>query len=231
MNKVKQQRNPVLLVHGIYDTGRVFDQMIPYLKQRGWTVYDLDLVPNNGNMGLDTLAQQVADYIDATFEPEQPIDLVGFSMGGIVSRYYVQRLGGINRVQRFITISSPHHGTWIAYCRDGIGCIQMRPDSVLLQDLNRDAGMLKQIDFTSIWTPYDLMIVPASSSQMPLGREVIVPVLNHAWMLTDSRSLAAVAQALATPVKQFKIQNMSSGHATRTKFKKTQPTLEKHSVS
>jgi triacylglycerol lipase len=83
----------------------------------------------------------------------------------------------------------------------------MRPDSVLLQDLNRDAGMLKQIDFTSIWTPYDLMIVPASSSQMPLGREVIVPVLNHAWMLTDSRSLAAVAQALATPVQQFKIQN------------------------
>jgi triacylglycerol lipase len=136
-----------------------------------------------------------------------PVDLVGFSMGGIVSRYYVQRLGGINRVQRFITISSPHHGTWIAYCREGVGCIQMRPDSVLLQDLNRDAGMLKQIDFTSIWTPYDLMIVPASSSQMPLGREVIVPVLNHSWMLTDSRSLAAVAQALATPVQQFKIQN------------------------
>ncbi|NEQ18968.1 MAG: triacylglycerol lipase [Microcoleus sp. SIO2G3] len=220
MNKVKQQRNPVLLVHGIYDTGRVFDQMIPYLKQRGWTVYDLDLVPNNGNMGLDTLAQQVADYIDGTFEPEQPVDLVGFSMGGIVSRYYVQRLGGINRVQRFITISSPHHGTWIAYCREGIGCIQMRPDSVLLQDLNRDAGMLKQIDFTSIWTPYDLMIVPATSSQMSVGREVIVPVLNHAWMLTDSRSLAAVAQALATPVKQFKIRS----------FKKAQPSTTNYSA-
>lgn len=216
MKKVKQQRNPVILVHGIYDTGRVFDQMIPYLRQKGWTVYDLDLVPNNGNMGLDALAQQVADYIDATFEPEQPIDLVGFSMGGIVSRYYVQRLGGINRVQRFVTISSPHHGTWIAYCREGIGCIQMRPDSILLENLNRDASLLKQIDFTSIWTPYDLMIVPATSSQMSVGRDVSVPVLNHSWMLTDSRSLAAVAQALATPVQQFKVQNSKTNNPVVT---------------
>jgi triacylglycerol lipase len=201
MNNRKQQRNPVLLVHGIFDTGRVFNKMIPYLKQRGWTLYDLDLVPNTGHIGLDQLAQQVANYIDATFEPEQPIDLVGFSMGGIVSRYYIQRLGGINRVHRFVTISSPHHGTWIALCHPGLGCIQMRPDSPLLQDLNQNVEMLEQLNFTSIWTPYDLMIVPANSSQMPVGRNAIVPVLNHAWMLTDSRSLAAVAEALAIPVK------------------------------
>ncbi|MBD2776840.1 esterase/lipase family protein [Iningainema tapete] len=200
MNDVAQQRNPVVLVHGIYDTGKVFHRMVPYLTQRGWNVYDLDLVPNNGNMGLDKLAQQVAKYINATFPPEQPINLVGFSMGGIVSRYYVQRLGGIDRVERFITISSPHHGTWVAYCSLGQGCIQMRPNNSFLQDLNQDVDMLKQVNFTSIWTPYDLMIVPANSSQMRVGRQVIVPVLTHAGMLTDIRSLAAVAEALSTPV-------------------------------
>ncbi|NMG06476.1 triacylglycerol lipase [Brasilonema sp. UFV-L1] len=227
MNHIEEKRNPVLLVHGIFDTGRVFDQMIAYLKQRGWMVYDLDLIPNNGNLGLDTLAEQVADYVDATFEPEQSLDLVGFSMGGIVSRYYVQRLGGINRVQRFVTISAPHHGTWIAYCRQGVGCIQMRPDSVLLQDLNQDADMLRQINFTSIWTPYDLMIVPANSSQMPVGREVIVPVLNHSWMLSDSRSLAAVAEALT-------IQNSKSRRIYREAkdlIQKTQLSTRKYSVS
>lgn len=202
MKNFKPQRNPVLLVHGIFDTGQVFHKMISYLKQRGFTLYDLDLVPNTGDMGLDKLAEQVAKHIDATFDPEQPIDIVGFSMGGIVSRYYVQRLGGINRVQRFITMSSPHHGTWIAFCREGSGCIQMRPDSALLQDLNQDVEMLEQINFTSIWTPYDLMIVPANSSEMPVGRNVVVPVLNHAWMLTDSRSLNTVAQALSTPIKR-----------------------------
>ncbi|GAA6618920.1 esterase/lipase family protein [Scytonema sp. NUACC26] len=201
MINVKEQKNPVVLVHGIFDTGRVFDRMIPYLKQRDFTLYDLDLVPNTGRIGLDDLAKQVAQYIEATFDPEQPIDLVGFSMGGIVSRYYIQKLGGINRVQRFITISSPHHGTWIAFCSPGAGCLQMRPDSPFLQDLNQNVAMLKQLDFTSIWTPYDLMIVPANSSQMPVGRNVIVPVLTHAWMLTDIRSLASVAEALATPLQ------------------------------
>ncbi|MEH2240565.1 esterase/lipase family protein [Nostoc sp.] len=192
MNTKNQQRNPVLLVHGLDDTEAVFHKMRAYLIQRGWSVYSLDLVPNNGDVGLDELAKQVADYVTATFASEERLDLVGFSMGGIVSRYYVQRLGGINRVQRFITISSPHNGTVVAYGSWRPGCIQMRPDSIFLKDLNSDAVILGQLDFTSIWTPYDLMILPANSSQMSVGREVIVPVPLHPWMLTDSRSLAVV---------------------------------------
>jgi triacylglycerol lipase len=45
------------------------------------------------------------------------------------------------------------------------------------------------------------MSVPANRSQMPVGRKVIVPVLTHAWMLTDIRSLASVAEALAIPLQ------------------------------
>lgn len=195
-------RNPVLLVHGINDTGAVFHRMAPYLTQLGWSVYDLSMLPNNGEVGLDLLAKQVADYIDRTFPADQPIDLVGFSMGGIVSRYYVQRLGGIDRVQRFITISSPHQGTITAHLSQRPGCLQMRPSHDFLEDLNRDVHQLNQLNFTSIWTPYDLMIVPANSSQMPVGEEVVVPVLLHSWMLTDPRSIMAVAAALAAPLRE-----------------------------
>ncbi|MBE8966853.1 triacylglycerol lipase [Nostocales cyanobacterium LEGE 12452] len=201
MNIENQQRNPVLLIHGIDDTEAVFHRMAAQLRLEGWSVYSLNLVPNNGDVGLDELAKQVADYVTATFAPEQRLDLIGFSMGGIVSRYYVQRLGGINRVQRFITIASPHYGTVVAYGSRRPGCLQMRPDSIFLKDLNSDAVMLGQLDFTSIWTPYDLMIVPANSSQMPVGSQVVVPVTLHPWMLTDPRSLAVVTAALAKPIK------------------------------
>ncbi|MDZ7968339.1 MAG: triacylglycerol lipase [Nostoc sp. DedSLP03] len=210
MNIENQQRNPVLLIHGIDDTEAVFYKMAAQLRLQGWSVHSLNLVPNNGDVGLDQLAKQVADYVTATFAPEQRLDLVGFSMGGIVSRYYVQRLGGINRVQRFLTISSPHHGTVVAYGSRRPGCLQMRPDSIFLKDLNSDAVMLGQLDFTSIWTPYDLMIVPANSSQMPVGSQVIVPVTLHPWMLTDPRSLRVVTAALAKPIQLPLLNKKSS---------------------
>ncbi|HLO86201.1 MAG TPA: alpha/beta fold hydrolase [Nostocaceae cyanobacterium] len=195
-----QKLHPVVLVHGINDTGAVFNKMALHLRQRGWSVHTLDLLPKNGAGVLDQLARQVANYIAANFAPGQPLDLVGFSMGGLVSRYYVQRLGGIERVKRFITISSPHQGTVVAYGSWLAGCMQMRPNSPFLQDLNGDVQMLKQLNFTSIWTPYDLMIIPAQSSQLPVGKEITIPVALHPWMLRDARVLEVVVQALQEPV-------------------------------
>ncbi len=193
-------RNPVLVIHGLSDTIAVFRQMSAYLSGLGWSVYSFDLIPNNGDLGLDKLAKQVANYVSKTFDPEQPIDVVGFSMGGIVSRYYIQRLGGINRVQRFVSIAAPNNGTLAAHLSWRPGCVQMRPDSAFLRDLNRDAAMLGRLNFTVIWTPYDLMIVPARSSQMRVGKEVILPVRLHSWMLADEGCLKAVAAALSEPI-------------------------------
>jgi triacylglycerol lipase len=200
MNRTKSGRNPVLLIHGITDTTLVFRQMTAYLSAQGFSVHSFDLTPNNGAMPLDKLAVQVADYIAKSFDPEQPLDLIGFSMGGIVSRYYIQRLGGLERVQRFISIAAPNNGTFTAYLSKRPGCVQMRPDSPLLRDLNQDSAMLNRLNFTVIWTPYDLMIVPPNSSQMPEAKEVVVSTRFHGWIPADQRCLQAVAKALSEPV-------------------------------
>jgi triacylglycerol lipase len=194
-------RHPVLLVHGLHDRATVFAKMTPRLVELGWPVYDINLKPNNGKLRLERLAEQVAELVDRTFAPNEAIDLVGFSMGGLVSRYYIQRLGGIDRVRRFVTISSPNQGTKVAYLSGNPGCVQMRPGSDFLEDLNRDDTWLKQLNVTTMWTPYDLMIVPASSSQIPNVKEVVLPVSLHPWMLTDSRSIQAVVEALSEPLK------------------------------
>lgn len=189
-------RKCVLLVHGLNDTRAIFQTMAPTLIKLGWSVYDLDLLPSNGELPLDKLAHQVADYVNATFAPEQKLSVIGFSMGGIVSRYYIQRLGGIKRVNSFITIASPHQGTWVAQFFQSPGCVQMRPNSAFLQDLERDVEMLEQLNFTSIWTPYDLIIMPANSSELPVGKNIQLPILRHDWMVTDARCLKIVAEAL-----------------------------------
>jgi len=92
------------------------------------------------------LGQQVANYVAANFAPEQPFDLVGFSMGGIVSRYYVQdweELTAFSASLRWLP-----HSTWMAYLSERPGCLQMRPDSPFIQKLNQDAVML-ELNFTS----------------------------------------------------------------------------------
>ena len=196
------QLNPVVLVHGLTDTNVIFKPMTTYLQKHGWVVHSLDLIPSNGDCELDRLAHQLDTYIQTNLPDQQPFDLIGFSMGGIVSRYYVQRLGGLDRAQRFITISSPHNGTLTAHLSPRPGCMQMRPNSSFLNDLNRDALMLEKLNFTSIWTPMDLMIVPATSSQLRVGRNVLVNVPLHSWMVRDFRGLEAVANALREPVRK-----------------------------
>ncbi len=196
--------NPVILVHGIFRTSSVFRKLSPYLKKQGFSVYTLDLKPNNATLGLDQMAAQLANFVNQTFPLNQPIDLVGLSMGGLVTRYYVQRLGGINRVQRYITISAPHHGTWLAYLLNRRACVQMRPGNPLIEDLNRDVQMLERLNFTSIWTPWDFIIIPGNSSRMPVGQDVKVPVLAHACMVINPHSMQAVASALSEPFYQIK---------------------------
>ncbi|MDJ1174218.1 lipase family alpha/beta hydrolase [Roseofilum capinflatum] len=193
---MSKHRNPVLLIHGIFRKAYVFNRMVKYLKERGWDVHRFDVVPNTSVVGLDRLAQQIKTYVDQNFAPDQPIDLIGLSMGGLVSRYYVQRLGGLDKIQRFITIASPHHGTYMAYLLPFIGAVQMRPGSQFLADLNGDVQQLEKVKFSSLWTPYDFVIVPAQSSIMPVGTNIKLCVFPHAMMVRSTSTLVTVEKAL-----------------------------------
>lgn len=184
-----------VLVHGIFDTAKIFTFMARWLKDRGFQPLPLELTPSDGAVGLDQLAQQVATFVDQHVPGEQ-FDLIGFSMGGLVSRYYVQRLGGMERVRRLITISAPHRGTYMACAMGNPASRQMRPGSAFLKELNRDADRLECVGFASIWTPFDLMIVPAESSRLGVGEEFRIPVALHPWMLRSRRCLELVAKLL-----------------------------------
>lgn len=191
-------KNPVVLVHGLYDTAAKFKTLASHLRQQGWFVATPSLTPNDGSGCLAALAHQVANFIDSQFEPGQAIDLLGFSMGGLVTRYYLQRLGGIERVRRYINISAPNHGSILAYSLPLKGISQMRPLSNFILDLNRDWEQYQaRLQVTTLWTPFDLMVLPATSSCLGWGKETALPVWVHAWMLKDPRTLVQVTQALS----------------------------------
>ena len=190
-------RNPVLLIHGIKDDARKMEPMARYLRAQGWDAKTMSFRPSWGQKGLDVLAGQVAQFVGENYAPGEKIDLVAFSMGGLVTRYYLQRLGGLERVQRYITLSTPHHGTLLAYLLPNAGCRQMRFGSAFLRDLASDADRLAALDFTSFWTPLDTIIVPARSSIMPQARNERMVIALHPLMVLQPSAQRAVAAALS----------------------------------
>jgi pimeloyl-ACP methyl ester carboxylesterase len=54
-------------------------------------------------------AYKLGELIE-TLPREQPITLIGHSLGTMVSRYYIEKLGGKQRVERVILMGGPHLG-------------------------------------------------------------------------------------------------------------------------
>lgn len=196
---VAAERNPVLLIHGIDDTRAVMEPLGRYLEARGWQRFAFDMVPNDGREGFEVLARQVQREVAEirARTGAAKVDLVGFSLGGMVARVYLQELGGAAEVERLVTISSPHHGSWTAYLRWNALGEELRPASPIYRRLNANLDSLADVRHTAIWTPFDLMIVPSWSSQLPGARDVRIPVALHPWMLHDARCHQAVEAALS----------------------------------
>ncbi len=199
-DRATAQTSPVVLVPGYRDNSLVFRRLTHFLRESGFDIHPLTLQPSDGRVPLNELAQQVAAYVEKTFPDGKPLNFVGFSMGGIVARYYLQRLDGLARAERLVTLGSPHRGTWMAYYSSRPGVRQMRPNSSFLQDLAQDEATLDRIHFTSIWTPLDLTIMPSSSSKIAAGHHKPLLLPYHRALVTDSRSLQLVANALVEPI-------------------------------
>ncbi len=187
----------VVMVHGILDTGRKFRRMRMFLEQRGFVCLAPSLRPSDARAGLEELAAQLRDAIDAECGPEEPLALIGFSMGGMIARLYLQELGGWRRTRQFFAISAPMHGSWLAYLYPGRGAVQMRPGSALLRRLDAGVGRLEGIALRAYWTPFDLVILPPASAIWPDAETTRVPALCHPCMVWSRRVHADIARHLA----------------------------------
>ncbi len=190
-----ESARPVVLVHGIYSCSGDMKRLARHLEREGRPVFSLDFDPADGRCGLDVLAGQLDTFIQEKV-PTGKFDLVGFSMGGLVSRYYVQRLDRAHRVEHFVSLAAPHQGTIMAGLNWRTGGIQMRRGSTFLRDLERDQEGLCRVKFTSFYTPLDLVIVPSRSSELPQARNVRLWSLWHPGLILERRCLRAVSDAI-----------------------------------
>ncbi len=187
----------VVLVHGIWKTGKIFGPMMHVLEQEGYACCAPDLTPNDCRLGVRDLSRKLAAAIDARFGPSAPVVLIGFSMGGLVSRDYVENVvADRRRVRGVFLIASAGQGTLWANLSPTAGQRDMAIGSPFLGALNADRDPWKDIPLHAYWTPLDLMIVPAVNSRWPQGQATRVLCPAHPLMVRNRVVIADIAARL-----------------------------------
>lgn len=206
--------NATILVPGFNDDTRILQPLVNYLQQERLRPLALSPQPSNGAASIESLAQQLARLIEQQVPAQQRLNLVGFSMGGLICRVYLQQLGGAARSDRLITVATPHQGTWSAYSYNRPACIEMRPGSQFLTTLNRDLNALRTLAVTSIWTPFDITIIPSINSYLAVGDFLSILSPFHQTMLMDGRVQRVIADILQQPVTASTVGNKQQLTAT-----------------
>ncbi|MEE4252014.1 MAG: alpha/beta fold hydrolase, partial [Alcanivoracaceae bacterium] len=110
-----QGETPIILVHGYGGNAANFLTLQWRLKARGWAnVYAVSYTPPT--IDARKLSQQVVDHVNRILAATgaEKAHLVCHSMGGPLTRYALHHLGLAGKLDRVITLGSPHAGSRIA---------------------------------------------------------------------------------------------------------------------
>jgi hypothetical protein len=192
---------PILLLHGMVDNRSIFALLRRNLRRRGFgrvTTMNYRIWTSD----VRTAAKQLGETVDAICEQTgyERIHVVGHSLGGLIARYYVQRLGGDARVHTLVTLGTPHRGTHAARLVPGGICRQMVPGSDIIAELEEPAPDC-QTRFVSFWSDIDALISPKQSARLDhpdlAARNILVRGVGHLSLPIHRRVVHEIVATLA----------------------------------
>jgi triacylglycerol esterase/lipase EstA (alpha/beta hydrolase family) len=191
---------PILLLHGIMDNRSVFTVFRRSLRRRGFgVVHAMNYSLFTGD--IRSAAYDLRNHVEQLRESTgaEKIHIVGHSLGGMIARYYVQRMGGAEAVHTLATLGSPHGGTLAAHVLPTPLARQLQPGSDVLEEL---AGPAPDCTtrFLVVWSRMDQMVLPQRNGRL-LHPDLDVAELElrdvgHLSLPIDPRSVHWVATNL-----------------------------------
>ena len=192
-------RTPVLLVHGYLCNHRVWDAMAHQLHNAGHPVMQIDLEPVFAP--IDSYAPQVDQALSELCRQTgaAKVALIGHSMGGVVIRAWM-RAFGTARVDRVITLGTPHAGTQIARRTRTPNGQQMVWRSAWLQELEKSESPQTRALMRIALTPQDHIVYPQREQVLPGVPVTVFDGLGHLELCRNRAVIAWVLQQLDDPV-------------------------------
>jgi triacylglycerol lipase len=183
----KPTHDPILFVHGWNATSTTWNTMVSRFKADGWTNAELVNWSYNfrqSNATTATLIQQKVDSI-LNVTGATKVDIVTHSMGTLSARYYVRNLGGDGKVDALVSLGGPNHGTTTAGLCFDTSCIEMRPNSTFLTNLNSIDETWGAPRYATWWSDCDEVINPHSSVLLSGATNTQTACMSHASLHED----------------------------------------------
>ncbi len=196
---------PVLLVHGIAHNASAFIQMKTKMQKRGW-LHVFTMNYSTLNTKLIEMVGELSCQVDKVMEVTgaSQIDIVAHSLGGIVSRYYMAKMGQ-GKVKNLVTLGAPHKGTYLSpllktFAFNKNLSSDLYIDSPFLKKL-RQKIISKNSTITSIYSKYDWTVWPQDNcfvegSPSSAFKNIKLDFVSHISLLYSSRVFQHIVTAL-----------------------------------
>jgi triacylglycerol lipase len=196
----------VVLVHGFCASAGVFRPLAARLE--GEADAKIATFSHAPGVGVKRIAHSLKALVDRIPHSAR-ITIVGHSLGGVVARWYVQELGGHERVERTISLGSPFGG--VAVPRYLVGS-DIHEESALLQRLREraaDAG----VPHTSVVATEDRVVPGIQTACLGAGDVVVLRGRGHNTLLFDEEVAGLVIDRVRWPAER--VEAASSGELPR----------------
>jgi triacylglycerol lipase len=193
--------DPIVFVHGWNSSASAWNTMIDRFVAAGYPRDRMVAITYNSNQSNATIAGQVRSAVDGlqASTGAAKVDIVTHSMGGLSSRYYLKNLGGTAKVDDWVSLGGPNHGTNTAYAcyLFSAGCRDMIGGSSFLNALNSGDETPGTTNYGTFWSNCDEVINPDTSVQLSGATNTLVGCLGHSALRTDAAVFASVRSFIA----------------------------------
>ncbi|GAA2815297.1 esterase/lipase family protein [Saccharopolyspora taberi] len=179
--------DPVIFVHGWNGGAWNWNDMVSDFKAAGYAddrliAWDYDHTQSN-----KTTAEELSTLVGETLAATgaEKVDIITHSMGGLNSRWYLKFLGGTAKVDDWVSIGGPNHGTEVAGLCFDTSCEEMRVGSEFLGRLNEGDETPDGTNYGTWWSTCDGVINPADSTVVDGASNTRTGCINHLALLTD----------------------------------------------